>query len=145
MLPGSYCHVPRMSCGLPPAASTTKSRRFLNCAGAPTNAMRLLSGDQTRFDSSPEYSSFRGLQDAAFCSQSATGMMKISLSLRGSSSRLRSGGSLAIESRSAVTDGVRPQLGIGDERDPLAVGRHESLRGASSSCSSAPSPPRQGV
>ena len=29
--------------------------------------------------------------------------MKISVSLRGSSSRLRSGGSLAIESRSAVT------------------------------------------
>ena len=51
----------------------------------------------------------------------------MSVSLRGGSSRLRSGGSLAIESRSAVDGGVGAQLGVGDERDPFAVGRHDGV------------------
>src|ERR1044072_2185443 len=83
MLPGSYCHVPRMSCGLPPAASTTKRRRFLNGAGAPTNGIRLLSGDHSRFDSLPAYSSLRGVHSALACSHAASGSTKISLSLLG--------------------------------------------------------------
>src|SRR4029078_1956726 len=87
----------------PPSAETRNSRWFLKRDGCPTNAICLLSGDQVGCDSLPADSIFRGVHSAVCCSHAATGRLKISVSLRGSSSRLRSGVSLAIESRSAVT------------------------------------------
>ena len=81
---GSYCHSPSRFCGVPPAASTTKMRSGAVRVTPERYASRRLSGDQTGWLSLPLAVVIRrGVPPAA-------GITKMSVSLRGASSRFAS-------------------------------------------------------
>ena len=94
---GSYCQPLVRFCGAPPLASMSISRAFLVRSAREMKRSFLLSGDQPSPCSSPcSEATRRG-------SPPATGMTKMSRSLRGASSRSASYGSLASESASCCT------------------------------------------